>query len=36
MADHRHLLAHGVAQQLEERRDPRQLIVGAHRAAHHG
>ena len=35
MADHRHIPAHRAAQHLEHRRDPGQLVVRAHRSAHH-
>ena len=34
VAEQRHVLAHRFADELERRRDPRQVIVHAHRAAH--
>src|SRR5688572_958590 len=34
MAEHRQVLAYGFTHELEHRRDPRQVIVHAHRAAH--
>jgi hypothetical protein len=34
VSDDRNVTAHGIAQEIEEWRNPRQVVVGAHRATH--